>query len=216
MILKLLLTACFAAIGGATVLTVAYSYFPTAATSSTAPAKTIPEVSDDLGSPTPVIYSPMDTCRDLKEADDQELCRRIVLDLDIDEPAFLKKFEYVRRNFDLDRDSQSDVIVMVKSIHGSSGYPLLIYKTTDNGFSLLYEGSAWPPVVSMHESSNGWKKVAFLRQGGGVEPHFVTLGYSSKEKKYIDAETADDEPKGEVLFSGNWQNSFYGPIPHDQ
>ncbi len=159
----------------------------------------------------PKYFLPSDTCKKIKNKEDRLLCTTLVKDNDLDQDATFKEFSYLTSRLDLNMDGKQDAIVWINDICGTSGCPFYFYKKTKNGFSRIFDESAWTPIILINRHINGWKTIAYQIAGGGVEPYFVMVEFDGLYYRFKSSHKV--KPKGKIVLDRNWKQSFFGPIP---
>ncbi len=86
-------------------------------------------------------YSPSDTCEKIKNEDERSLCKAIIKDQDLTEQDLTGKFVYASRRLDLNGDGGNEVIVWspTHDLGGTSGYPIIIFSQTANGYQKRFQ-----------------------------------------------------------------------------
>lgn len=150
----------------------------------------------------------------MKKDEDRKLCFAIVKDQDLADQALSSEFVYAERRIDLNNDGKKEIVVWIPNsdLGGTSGYPIIIFSETKNGFQKLWDEQAWTPIIALSSKTNGWRDVAFQIAGGGIEPHYEILQYN--EKSYKSNKTKQNQPKGKIIIDKNWKQSVFGPIPN--
>ena len=154
--------------------------------------------------------SPMKTCEKMNSGTDRYLCEAIVIDLELDEPLLYSDFTYQVRAVDLNRDNREDFVVWMDQFGGTSGYPIMVYTVVGGKLKNLHDEIGWAPIILGDAERSGWSSISFLRQGGGVDPHFVKLVFDGT--KYREARGFDKQPPGRVIIDGDSESTYFGPI----
>lgn len=158
-------------------------------------------------------HSASETCEKIKNDDERSLCEAIIKDQDLTDLELIGKFIYASRRVDLNNDGRNEVIVWLpmQDLGGTSGYPIIIFSQTANGYQKLFDiDKAWTPILVLKSKSNGWRDVAFQFGGGGVDWQYSILHHDGKS--YQDSETQKKQPKGELLIDKDWNQSVFGPM----
>jgi hypothetical protein len=159
-------------------------------------------------------YSPSETCEKIKNNDERSLCEAIIKDQDLTDQALIGKFVYASRRVDLNSDGRDEVVVWspTQDLGGTSGYPIIIFSQTANGYKKLWDiDQAWTPILVLKSKSHGWRDIAFQQGGGGAEWLYLISRYDGKSYKI--EKDQKKQPKGKILIDKDWNQSVLGPIP---
>jgi hypothetical protein len=159
-------------------------------------------------------YSPLETCQQIKGSEENSLCNALVKELDLTEQVLTTEFVYASHRIDLNNDGSKEIILWIPNLDlgGTSGYPIIIFSKTANGFQKLFDEGAWTPIIALTSNTKGWRDVAIQIAGGGVEPHYEIFRYNGKSYEF--SKTQKNQPKGEIVINKNWKQSVFGPIPN--
>ena len=158
-------------------------------------------------------YSPEETCQQIKSDDERALCETIIKDQNLTDQTLPHEFVYASRRVDLSSDGHDEVIVWIpaQDLGGTSGYPIIIFSETTNGYQKLWGvDQAWTPILLLHSKHYGWRDIAFQFGGGGVDWVYYTLQYNGKS--YEIQKKQKKQPKGEMLIDKDWNQSVCGPM----
>ena len=158
-------------------------------------------------------HSPSDTCQKNESIDERSLCEAIIKDQNLTDQVLDYEFVYASRRIDLNGDGLNEIIVWspTRDLGGTSGYPIIIFSQTANGYRKLWNiDQAWTPILILKSKSHGWRDVAFQFGGGGVDWRYYVLRHNGKS--YEVHKEQKQQPKGELLIDKDWNQSVFGPI----
>lgn len=124
--------------------------------------------------------------------------------------------KYVSRRFDLNGDGRVEVLVWVSTtqLGGTSGYPLLVFARTRNGYRQLWSfDQAWTPLIVLYSSRYGWHDLVFQMGGGGDAMHYVVVRHNRESYSANFQSIKASRVRGHWLIGKNWNMSVVGPIP---
>lgn len=149
-------------------------------------------------------------CKDSRGRD-RRLCDYVIPEADKEDQDTFDAFEITASQVDLNQDGVTEVIVWESSWAGTSGGSLWILSVDNGQYKALFEDdSAWTPILVLPSEHHGWRDVAYLETGGGVETVFITVGHD--EKSYVDESGRDpDQPTGEIVIDKKWDDTPFGP-----
>ena len=121
-----------------------------------------------------------------------------------------KEFELSSREVDLNGDRRAEVIAWISSWGGTSGQSLYILSKQRGGYRKIWTNeSTWTPIILLPSKHYGWKDLAFLITGGGVDTHFALVRNDGKRYRAVDGPKS--QPMGRVLLGKDWQQTIFGP-----
>ena len=150
-------------------------------------------------------------CATTKDSDGRLLCRAVMSKFDKEDDVTFREFEVTARDVDLNNDKRDETVAWISSWGGTSGQSLFILSRMGKVYRKLWEqDTTWTPVVLLPSITNGWRDLAFLVTGGGVEEHFELVKHDGRQYKAVASQRG--QPKGEILLDKDWNPSTFGPV----
>jgi hypothetical protein len=128
----------------------------------------------------------------------------------------VQDIKFVGRRADLNNDRHSELLVWVPTIGygGTSGYPLLIFRTEGQQLKLLSKfGQVWTPLVVLRTSRYGWHDIVMQMGGGGVPMEYVIFRHDGKVYPDSPESVKANRIRGRWLIGKDWKMSVMGPLP---